>query len=75
MARIFISYSHKDDALRAELEKHLALLRRDGAIELLSDHRILPRSEFDNDIPQALEAAQIIQPLIIADFLNADHYF
>ena len=75
MARIFISYSHKDDALRAELDKHLALLRREGSIELWSDHRILPGSEFDKDISQALEAAEIILLLVSADFLASDYCF
>lgn len=75
MARIFISYSHKDDALRAELDKHLSLLRREGAIELWSDHRILPGSEFDREISQALEAAEIILLLVSADFLASDYCF
>jgi TIR domain len=75
VARIFISYSHKDDALRAELDKHLALLRREGAIELWSDHRILPGSEFDKDIAEVLEAAQIILLLVSADFLASDYCF
>jgi len=30
--RVFISYSHKDEALRKELETHLAPLRRQGLI-------------------------------------------
>jgi TIR domain len=75
LARIFISYSHKDDALRAELDKHLALLRREGAVELWSDHRILPGSEFDKEISQALEAAEIILLLVSADFLASDYCF
>ena len=75
MARIFISYSHRDDPLRAELDKHLALLRREGAIELWSDHRILPGSEFDKEISQALEAAEIILLLVSADFLASDYCF
>jgi hypothetical protein len=75
LERLFISYSHKDDALRAELDKHLALLRREGAIELWSDHRILPGSEFDKEISEALEAAEIILLLISADFLASDYCF
>lgn len=75
MARIFISYSHRDDALRAELDKHLALLRREGAIELWSDHRILPGSEFDKEISKALEEAEIILLLVSADFLASDYCF
>jgi hypothetical protein len=29
---VFISYAHKDEEFRVELEKHLALLRRQGVI-------------------------------------------
>ena len=75
MGRIFISYSHRDDALRAELDKHLALLRREGSIEPWSDHRILPGSEFDKRISQALEDAEIILLLVSADFLASDYCF
>ena len=31
--RLFYSYSHEDEDLRKELEKHLAVLRRRGIIE------------------------------------------
>ncbi len=61
--------------MRAELDKHLALLRREGAIELWSDHRILPGSAFDTEISQALEAAEIILLLVSADFLASDYCF
>jgi len=40
MTRAFISYSHADESYRAELEKHLSLLRKEGLIELWHDHRI-----------------------------------
>jgi hypothetical protein len=29
---VFYSYAHEDEALRAELEKHLSLLRRQGGV-------------------------------------------
>jgi len=40
MLELFYSYSHKDEELRNELEKHLAMLRRLGAINEWHDRRI-----------------------------------
>ena len=40
--RAFISYSHKDESFRAELDKHLALLKRQQLIDVWSDHCIRP---------------------------------
>ena len=37
---LFYSYSHKDEALRDELETHLTLLRRQGVIRGWHDRRI-----------------------------------
>jgi len=38
--KIFYSYSHKDEALRDELEKHLSILKRQGVISGWHDRRI-----------------------------------
>ena len=38
--RVFYSYSHKDEALRDELEEHLSLLKRQGFITGWHDRRI-----------------------------------
>lgn len=75
MTRVFISYSHKDEALRAELDTHLALLRREGAIDVWSDHRIAAGSELDASISDALESADIILLLLSADFIASDYCF
>ena len=37
MIRVFFSYSHKDEELRNELEKHLWALKRKGIIETWKD--------------------------------------
>lgn len=75
MTRIFISYSHKDEALRAELGTHLALLKREGAIDVWSDHRIPAGSELDASISDALESADIVLLLLSADFIASDYCF
>lgn len=47
MATIFFSYSHADETLRVELEKHLAMLKRRGLVEAWHDRRIMPGSPLD----------------------------
>lgn len=38
---MFFSYSHKDEALRDQLESHLALLKNQGLIDAWYDRRIV----------------------------------
>lgn len=46
MAKLFFSYSHKDEDLRDELEVHLSALKREGIIELWHDRRIGAGKDF-----------------------------
>jgi hypothetical protein len=73
MSRVFISYSHRDEQYRNELDKHLALLKRQGAVNIWSDHCIRPGEEFDPAIATALEASDLILLLISADFMHSDY--
>jgi hypothetical protein len=75
MAKVFFSYSHKDEALRNELETHLAMLKRDGSIETWHDRRILAGAELNNEIDENLEQADIVLLLVSAHFLASDYCF
>jgi len=75
MVKAFISYSHKDEALRNELESHLAMLRRSGVIETWNDRRIVAGTEFDSEIDAHLESSQLILMLISADFLSSNYCY
>lgn len=75
MVKAFISYSHKDEHLRNELESHLAMLKRSGAIETWYDRRIVAGSELDSAISEQLESSQIILLLISADFLASNYCY
>lgn len=75
MASIFFSYSHKDEALRDELEKHLALLKNQGVIDVWHDRRIVAGDELDESIFTQLESADIILLLISADFMSSSYCF
>src|SRR5579875_152224 len=68
----FISYSHKDRALRAELDTHLSNLKRQGLIDVWHDGHILPGSEGEKGIMNHLSSAKVILLLISADFMASD---
>ena len=69
---VFISYSHKDQAFREELEKHLSTLKRQNIISSWYDGNIAPGSEWESQIVGHLTSAQIILLLISADFIHSD---
>ncbi|WP_141699664.1 GUN4 domain-containing protein [Nostoc sp. KVJ20] len=67
--KLFFSYSHKDETLRDELAKHLSILERQSVISSWCDRRILPGEEWDYQINDNLNTADIILLLISSDFL------
>lgn len=75
MAQVFFSYSHEDEALRDRLEKHLALLRRQGLIEAWHDRRIESGSEFDPAISAQLEQAEVILLLVSVSFMASEYCY
>ncbi|MEH2181649.1 GUN4 domain-containing protein [Nostoc sp.] len=67
--KLFFSYSHKDEALRDELAKHLTILEWQSVISSWHDRKILPGEEWDHQINDNLNTADIILLLISSDFL------
>ncbi|MGK2906301.1 MAG: toll/interleukin-1 receptor domain-containing protein [Desulfuromonadales bacterium] len=75
MAKVFFSYSHRDEELRDELEKHLSILKRQGFIETWHDRRITAGEELSREIDQNLETADVVLLLVSADFLASDYCY
>lgn len=75
MVKLFFSYSHKDEDLRNEMEKHLSPLQRQGVIEAWHDRRITAGKEFGSEISQNLEDSQIILLLISSDFIASNYCY
>ena len=75
MTRAFISYSHKDEQFRVELDTHMALLKREHLIDIWSDHCIRPGDALEPAIAVALEASDLILLLISADFIHSEYCF
>jgi hypothetical protein len=69
---VFISYSHKDKALRDELATHLSNLRNQKLISDWFDGDIIPGTEWRKQILEHLNTAKIILLLISADFMASD---
>ena len=75
MSTLFFSYSHKDEALRDELEVHLAMLRRQGIVEAVHDRRIVAGSDLNQAIDAYLEQAEIVLCLLSPDFIASEYCY
>ena len=75
MAKIFISYSHKDEEYLNRLKSHFSTMRRTGQIEIWYDREIYAGDEFDSEISRNLENADIILLLASANFLDSDYCY
>jgi hypothetical protein len=75
MATAFISYSHRDEAFRQELETHLAPLRRQGLLDQWHDRKMTAGDALDDTISAHLEQADLILMLISADFVASDYCY
>jgi len=73
VVRLFCSYAHKDKTFRDQLETHLKILERLGAIDFWSDRDIDAGDRWKEEIDQSLERADIILLLVSADFMASDY--
>lgn len=75
MTTLVFSYSHADELLRNELEKHLSPLKRMGKITTWHDRRIVPGQEFEHQIDKYFSDADIILLLVSSDFIASDYCY
>lgn len=71
----FISYTHADSALKEQLVRHLAPLRREGLIDLWHDGMLRPGEHLDPTIQAALAASDVVILLISADFIASEYCY
>jgi internalin A len=74
-ARVFVSYSHKDERLLNELKTHLSPLRRLKLIETWDDREIEAGEDWREKINDNLERAHLIILLVSATFINSDYCY
>jgi tetratricopeptide (TPR) repeat protein len=70
--KVFCSYSHEDEDLRKELDKHIKILERRGVITVWHDRMIVAGEDRKEEIDEHLESADLILLLISADFIASD---
>lgn len=72
MAKIFISYSHRDRAWLERLQVHLKPLERDGLLDRWDDSRIQAGDLWREEIRKGLKTSNAAVLLVSADFLASD---
>ncbi|MCC4244844.1 toll/interleukin-1 receptor domain-containing protein [Stappia indica] len=72
---MFFSYSHFDESLRDQLEKQLAMLKRQGVISTWHDRRIDAGEEIDKAINEQINRDEIILLLVSPDFLASEYCY
>jgi TIR domain/prokaryotic YEATS domain len=73
--KIFFCYAHEDEALLNKLKTHLRPLQRQGLIDIWYDRDINAGTEWEREIKEQLNSAQIILLLVSPDFMNSDYCY
>ncbi|MCB0197179.1 MAG: SUMF1/EgtB/PvdO family nonheme iron enzyme [Anaerolineae bacterium] len=73
--KIFFAYARADQALRDELDMHLAFLRRSNLIEGWYDGNISAGEEWQQAIDHHLHTADIILLLVSPNFIASDYCY
>lgn len=70
---VFFSYSKHDRPYLEELLRHLSPLVRQGKLQPWNDHDILPGDEWDDEVREKLNAADIYLFLVSAYSISTDY--
>lgn len=73
--QVFISYSHKDEGFRNDLEEHLSMLRRKNVISVWHDRKIMAGGDWKGQIDENLDSADIVLLLISSSFLASEYCY
>ena len=74
--KLFISYSHRDNGeipFINEFKKHISPFKANGLLEDWYDREIFPGEDFEIEINNNLDDADIICLFISADFLFSEY--
>mgnify|MGYP001791650563 FL=1 len=73
--KVFVSYSHRDESHKDDLVVFLKALQNLGKVSIWQDRAIDAGSEWNAEILQALDSADIILLLITARFIGSNFCF
>ena len=72
---IFFCYVHEDETLLKKLKAHLRPLQRLGLVTVWYDRDISAGTEWEQQIKEQLNSAQIILLLVSPDFMDSDYCY
>ena len=70
---IFVSYSHRDAALKKEFDTILKVMQMQGIIDHWTDAEIQPGDRWNEEIVEAMERSQVILFLVSNNFLASNY--
>jgi len=73
--QLFIMYDERDEEWRDDLEKHLAMLRRNDKIDIWHEGKLQAGDVINDTIAQQIEEADIILLLVTTYFLASDKLY
>jgi len=73
--KIFFCYAHEDELLLNKLKTHLSSLQRQGLIDVLHGRNISAGAEWEHQIKEQLNTAQVILLLVSPDFMDSDYCY
>src|SRR5438874_13222960 len=73
--KIFFCYAHEDELYLNKLKAYLRPLQRQELIDVWHDRDISAGTEWEQEISQRLNEAQIILLLVSPDFMNSDYCY
>src|SRR5712692_7685383 len=71
--KIFFCYAHEDEALLNKLKAQLRPLQRQGLLDVWYDRDISAGTDWERQIKEQLNTAQIILLLVSPDFMDSDY--
>jgi len=69
--KVFISYSHQDEAWKDRVQAHLGVLAQEGLLSVWEDRQIRAGQAWQPDIRQAIDECGVALLLISPHFLNS----
>ena len=72
---VFCCYAREDQEMLEHLKKHLMPLQRSGQITIWIDTNLNAGAEWEKELHQHLESADIILLLISPDFMTSDYCY
>jgi hypothetical protein len=73
--KIFCCYAHEDEPLLKKLKTHLFPLQRAGLVDVWYDRDISAGTDWEQQIKERLNTAQIILLLVSPDFMASDYCY